>query len=55
MDTLQERRRTVTTAGAELAVYEYGPEPGPDVPTLLLVHGYPDDHRVFAAAIRDLA
>ncbi|WP_445154244.1 alpha/beta fold hydrolase [Arthrobacter sp. Hor0625] len=55
MDTLQERRRTVTAAGAELAVYEYGPEPGPAVPTLLLVHGYPDDHRVFAAAVRELA
>jgi len=25
------------------------------VPTLLLVHGYPDDHQVFLPAIRDLA
>ena len=41
--------------GAVLAVFEYGPEPGPDVPSLLLVHGYPDDHRVFLPAIRELA
>ena len=49
-----ERRRTVASHGAELAVYEYGPEPGPEVPTLVLVHGYPDDHRVFLPAIREL-
>lgn len=55
METLDERRRTVASKGAELAVYEFGPQPGPEVPTLLLVHGYPDDHRVFLAAIRDLA
>ena len=50
-----ERRRTVESRGAELAVFEFGPEPGPDVSTLLLVHGYPDDHRVFLPAIRELA
>jgi pimeloyl-ACP methyl ester carboxylesterase len=55
METLQERRRTVASKGAELAVFEFGPEPGPEVPTLLLVHGYPDDHRVYLPAIRDLA
>jgi pimeloyl-ACP methyl ester carboxylesterase len=55
METVPERRRTVTSKGAELAVFEYGAEPGPDVPTLLLVHGYPDDHRVYLPAIRDLA
>ena len=55
METLPERRRTVTSKGAELAVFEYGAEPGPDVPTLLLVHGYPDDHRVYLPAIRELA
>jgi pimeloyl-ACP methyl ester carboxylesterase len=55
METLKERRRIVATPGAALAVFEYGPEPGPEVPTLLLVHGYPDDHRVYSAAIRDLA
>lgn len=50
-----ERRRTVSARGAMLAVFEYGRQPGPGVPTLLLVHGYPDDHRVFLAAIRELA
>lgn len=55
MDTLMERRRSVAARGAELAVFEYGRQPGPGVPTLLLVHGYPDDHRVFLPAIRELA
>ncbi|MDQ0756293.1 alpha/beta fold hydrolase [Arthrobacter sp. B3I4] len=52
---LSERRRSVAARGAELAVFEYGPQPGPGVPTLLLVHGYPDDHRVFLPAIEQLA
>lgn len=55
VETLNERRRAVAVPGAVLAVFEFGPEPGPDVPTLLLVHGYPDDHRVFLPAIRELA
>ena len=55
MDTLMERRRSVAARGAELAVFEYGRQPGPDVPTLVFVHGYPDDHRVFLPAIRELA
>lgn len=55
METLNERRRAVTVPGAQLAVYEFGPEPGPEVSSLLLVHGYPDDHRVFLPAIRELA
>lgn len=55
METLKERRRTVTSHGAELAVFEYGPEPRPDRPSLLLVHGYPDDHQVFLPAVRELA
>ncbi|MET3920591.1 alpha/beta fold hydrolase [Arthrobacter sp. UYEF20] len=55
MEQLKERRRTVAAHGAELAVFEYGPEPAPDVPTVLLVHGYPDNHQVFLTAIRDLA
>lgn len=54
-ESLGERRRTVTVRGAELAVFEYGRQPGPDVPTLLLVHGYPDDHRVYLPVIRELA
>ncbi|MBG6216849.1 pimeloyl-ACP methyl ester carboxylesterase [Arthrobacter sp. CAN_A6] len=55
MDVLRERRRTVSAKGAELAVFEYGPEPDPSVPSLLLVHGYPDDHRVFQDVLRELA
>jgi pimeloyl-ACP methyl ester carboxylesterase len=55
MEMINERRRTVASGGADLAVFEFGPEPGPDVPTLLLVHGYPDDHRVFLPGIRELA
>jgi pimeloyl-ACP methyl ester carboxylesterase len=55
VESLNERRRTVAVPGAVLAVFEFGPEPGPDVPSLLLVHGYPDDHRVFLPAIRELA
>jgi pimeloyl-ACP methyl ester carboxylesterase len=55
METLKERRRTVASSGARLAVFEYGREPGPGVPTLVLVHGYPDDHRVFLPAISELA
>ncbi|QDY91836.1 alpha/beta fold hydrolase [Arthrobacter sp. UKPF54-2] len=50
-----ERRRSVAARGAELAVFEYGLQPGPDVPTLAFIHGYPDDHRVFLQAIRELA
>lgn len=55
MTRWKERRRTVSSQGAELAVFEYGPEPGADVPSLLLIHGYPDDHRVFLPLIRILA
>lgn len=55
MDALRERRRSVPVHGATLAVFEYGPRPGPGVPTLLLVHGYPDDHRVFLRAVEELS
>ncbi|HET8878051.1 MAG TPA: alpha/beta fold hydrolase [Arthrobacter sp.] len=55
MDTLMERRRDVRSGTARLAVFEYGRPPGPGVPSLLLIHGYPDDHRVFLSAIRELA
>lgn len=50
-----ERRRWVSAPGAQLAVFEYGPEPGPGVPEVLAVHGYPDDHTVFAGLISELA
>jgi pimeloyl-ACP methyl ester carboxylesterase len=55
MHAWNERRRTVHLEGAELAVFEYGPDPGPGVPTLLLVHGYPDDHRLYLPLIAELA
>lgn len=55
MHAWNERRRTVRSNGAELAVFEYGPDAGPDVPTLLLVHGYPDDHRLYLPLIAELA
>ncbi|WP_240720340.1 alpha/beta fold hydrolase [Pseudarthrobacter sp. NamB4] len=46
---------SVVTEGAELAVFRYGPEPVAGVPTLLLVHGYPDDHRLYLPLIQELA
>jgi pimeloyl-ACP methyl ester carboxylesterase len=55
MDRWKERRQVIPSPGAELAVFEYGPDPAPDTPTLLLVHGYPDDHRVYLPLIRELA
>jgi pimeloyl-ACP methyl ester carboxylesterase len=55
LETGTERRREVRSGDARLAVFEYGRQPGPDVPSLLMIHGYPDDHRVFLAAIRELA
>ncbi len=55
MDVLRERNRTVPTKGADIAVFEYGLDPSPTAPTLMFVHGYPDDHRVFHAVLRELA
>ena len=55
MTTPEARPQTVSVHGAELAVYEYGPPPGRNVPTLLLVHGYPDDHRVYLPLIDQLS
>jgi pimeloyl-ACP methyl ester carboxylesterase len=55
MSNREERLRAVAAQGAYLAVFEYGPGPGPDVPTLLLLHGYPDDHQVFYPLIDRLS
>ncbi|MDM7991664.1 alpha/beta fold hydrolase [Arthrobacter sp. zg-Y877] len=57
---LEERKRTVRSQGAELAVYECGPAgtAGNAVtppPSVLLVHGYPDDHHVFDGVVAKLA
>jgi pimeloyl-ACP methyl ester carboxylesterase len=38
------RRRMVTSGGVPLAVFEHG---DPASPVILLVHGYPDTHRVW--------
>ena len=55
MDVLRERHRMIRSEGAELAVFEFGRDPAPDTPTMVLVHGYPDDHRVFLPVLRVLA
>jgi NAD(P)-dependent dehydrogenase (short-subunit alcohol dehydrogenase family)/pimeloyl-ACP methyl ester carboxylesterase len=47
-----ERRRTVTSGGVELAVFELG---DPANPPVLLVHGYPDTHRVWDEVAADLS
>ncbi|MFD0276958.1 SDR family oxidoreductase [Kitasatospora sp. NPDC127111] len=46
------RRRTVTSGGLPLAVFEDG---DPAAPTVLLVHGYPDTHVVWDDVADDLA
>ncbi|WP_035796040.1 SDR family oxidoreductase [Kitasatospora mediocidica] len=51
-DAHATRRRTVLSAGVALAVFEQG---APDAPTVLLVHGYPDTHRVWDDVAADLA
>lgn len=55
MGSWSERQRTIRSNGADLAVFEYGPDPAADTPVLLLVHGYPDDHRLYLPLIRELA
>lgn len=49
---LEPQRLAVQGDGVELAVYRWGNAAGP---TLLLVHGYPDNHRVWLPLIRELA
>ncbi|MFI9272729.1 SDR family oxidoreductase [Kitasatospora sp. NPDC052896] len=46
------RRSTVHSAGVALAVFAQG---DPEAPTVLLVHGYPDTHRVWDDVAADLA
>ncbi|TLM81960.1 alpha/beta fold hydrolase [Pseudarthrobacter sp. NamE2] len=55
MGSWNERQRTIRSNGADLAVFEYGLDPAADIPVLLLVHGYPDDHRLYLPLIRELA
>lgn len=47
--------RFVDTRDARLAVFEQGDPAGPTVPTVLLVHGYPDTHRVWDPVAERLA
>ncbi|MFF4653250.1 alpha/beta fold hydrolase [Streptomyces sp. NPDC001380] len=51
-DPSHPRRRTVVSGGVPLAVTEQG---DPARPTVLLVHGYPDTHRVWDDVAADLA
>ena len=44
--------RVVSTDGVALAVYEHG---NPGRPTVVAVHGYPDDHRVWDGIVAILA
>ncbi|WP_104168843.1 alpha/beta fold hydrolase [Arthrobacter sp. SX1312] len=55
MDLLRERHRRIEAEGADLAVFEYGLDPDPATPTIVFLHGYPDDHRVFHPVLRELA
>ncbi|GAA1947677.1 SDR family oxidoreductase [Kitasatospora viridis] len=48
----EPRRRFVHSGGVDLAVFEQG---DPTAPTLLLVHGYPDTHRVWDEVAAELA
>lgn len=48
-------QRTVDNDGARLAVFEYGQPAAPETPTVVLVHGYPDDHTIFRSVIEDLS
>lgn len=46
------QRRVTSSDGVSLVVYECG---DPDRPTVVLVHGYPDNHAVWDAAASELA
>lgn len=48
----ETRRRTVTSGDVQLAVFSSG---DPGQATVLLVHGYPDTHRVWDAVCRELS
>jgi pimeloyl-ACP methyl ester carboxylesterase len=51
----EERRRMVGRPGATLSVYDWDPPSRAGAPTVLLIHGYPDDHSVFAALAAKLS
>ncbi|MQA96356.1 MAG: alpha/beta fold hydrolase [Streptosporangiales bacterium] len=48
------RRREVASEGVTLAVYEAGRVGDPDAPVVVLVHGYPDTHRVWDGVAAEL-
>lgn len=49
------RRSEVASEGVTLAVYEAGRTGDPDAPVVVLVHGYPDTHRVWDGVAAALA
>ena len=49
---LEPQRTLVQGDGVRLATYQWGNAKGP---VLLLVHGYPDNHRVWLPLVRELA
>jgi pimeloyl-ACP methyl ester carboxylesterase len=51
-DGLQVQQLRVQGDGVELAVYRWG---NSSRPTLLLVHGYPDNHEIWLPLVRELA
>jgi pimeloyl-ACP methyl ester carboxylesterase len=51
-DGLQAEQLRVQGDGVELAVYRWGQA---SAPTLLLVHGYPDNHEIWLPLVRELA
>lgn len=46
MSTVARTERTIHRGGVPLHITEWG-RPGPDHPTIVLVHGYPDTHAVW--------
>jgi NAD(P)-dependent dehydrogenase (short-subunit alcohol dehydrogenase family)/pimeloyl-ACP methyl ester carboxylesterase len=49
---LEHARRVVSADGTRLAVFESG---DPALPTVVAVHGYPDDHTLWAGVVEHLA
>ena len=49
---LQAEQLWIHGDGVQLAAYRWG---NPNGPTLLLVHGYPDNHEIWLPLVRELA
>jgi pimeloyl-ACP methyl ester carboxylesterase len=48
---MAETRRVTSSDGVQLAVYEYG---DPSAPTVICVHGYPDNASVWQGVVDEL-